>query len=31
MFVGADGIFMGSFVEEGFYMLFDGKEYTELF
>ncbi|WP_339921523.1 TlpA disulfide reductase family protein [uncultured Flavobacterium sp.] len=32
MLVGADGIFKGSFaVEEGFYMLFDGKEYTELF
>lgn len=32
LLVGADGIFKGSFaVEEGFYMLFDGKEYTELF
>lgn len=30
--VGKDGIFKDSFsVEEGFYMLFDGKEYTQLF
>ncbi|CAM2829876.1 TlpA family protein disulfide reductase [Flavobacterium frigoris] len=30
--VGKDGFFKDSFaVEEGFYMLFDGKEYTELF
>lgn len=30
--VGKDGVFKDSFaVEEGFYMLFDGKEYTQLF
>lgn len=30
--VGKDGIFKDTFaVEEGFYMLFDGKEYTQLF
>lgn len=30
--IGKDGIFKDSFgVEEGFYMLFDGKEYTQLF
>lgn len=30
--IGKDGVFKDSFgVEEGFYMLFDGKEYTQLF
>jgi thiol-disulfide isomerase/thioredoxin len=30
--IGTDGVFKDSFtVEEGFYMLFDGKEYTQLF
>ncbi|WP_413999900.1 TlpA family protein disulfide reductase [Flavobacterium sp. W1B] len=30
--VGKDGVFKDSFaIEEGFYMLFDGKEYTQLF